>query len=53
MTVEKEKEVEKNERYWKAKLAGIQHRHDKQLLNKDITMKEKVRKLEFELECAI
>ncbi len=50
--MEKEKEVEKNERYWKAKRAGIQHRHDKQLLNKDITMKEKVRKLEFELECA-
>ena len=29
LKVEKEKEVEKKERYWKAKLEGIQRRHDK------------------------
>ncbi len=33
-----------------SKLEGIQHRHNKQLLNKNDTMKKKVRKLELELE---
>ncbi len=40
-------------RNWKKKLDGIQHRHDKQLLNKDDTKKEKIRTLEFELTSVI
>ncbi len=53
LKVEKEKEVEKKERYWKPKLEGIQLRHDKQILNKDDTMKKIVRELELELECVV
>ncbi len=53
MKVEKEKEVEKKERYWKVKLEGLQHRHDEQLINKIDTIKEKVRKLELELDFVI
>ncbi len=33
LKVEKEKVVEKKVRYWKAKLEGVQRRHDSQLLN--------------------
>ncbi len=53
LKVDKEQEGEKNERYRKVKLTGIQRRHDKQLLNKDDTKKEKIRTLEFELTSVI